>query len=242
MEHHKKRAQAVALSLVIAVVSAAKVNAEEGSAVPRGSGSRLIAQEGDQPSLAEQYLIQVVKRSRPQRIVVSAFCLAGGAGFLAAGISELGKKEGWIKQTGGIFGILCGSAGVAGGALLFILPGRAERTYKDIQAITDPAQREKACEYALASLSKKGLKGRLIGGGLLALTAASAAASMGLGGWAVIVPASLGAYALYSILVKSPAEKAHRAYLKRKPLKPAPTWLPGFTPRGGYQAGFSMEF
>jgi hypothetical protein len=227
---------------MIVIVSAIRVFGEEGSAVPPGAGSQLNAQKGHPLSLAEQYLIQVVKKSRPRKMVVGGFCIAGGAGFLASGISELGKEEGLITQTGGIFGILCGSAGVAGGVFIFIYPGRAERAYKEIQTIADPAQREKACENALADLSRKGRKGRLVGGGLFAVTAASAAASMGLEGWTVIVPASLGAYALFSILVKSPAEKANRAYLERKSLGPASSWFLGLAPRGGLQVGFSMEF
>jgi hypothetical protein len=105
-----------------------------------------------------------------------------------------------------------------------------------------PNQRERACEDALARLAKKGLKGRMIWGGALAALAVSAGISTGQGDVSIIVPASFGTTALYLLLAKSAAEKANRAYLEKRPLRPSPTLVFGLAPRGGFRLGLSMDF
>jgi hypothetical protein len=58
----------------------------------------------------------------------------------------------------------------------------------------------------------------------------------------IILPVAAGAGALYLLLVKSPAEKANRACLEKKALKPSPDLVFGLAPRGGFQIGLSLEF
>jgi hypothetical protein len=242
MKYSAKQVLKAAVSSMIIVGSAIQVFAEERPTVPPGVNLQQGEQGRNQASLAEQYLFRLAKKSKGQRRVVGGVCLAAGGGLLAYGISMLDKEEDTMTQIGGFFAVMCGGGGLAAGALSFAIQGRVERTHKQIQAIADPAQRERACEDALARLAKKGRKGRISGGGLLALSAVSAAASMGLEDSHIIVPASLGAVALYSFLVKSPAEKANRAYLEKRALKPSPTLVFGLAPHGGFRLGLSMQY
>jgi len=53
---------------------------------------------------------------------------------------------------------------------------------------------------------------------------------------------SAGGLALYSFLVKSPAERTYRAYLEQGGIKPVPDLILGIGPRGGFRAGLSLEF
>ena len=242
MKYSVKQVLKAAVSILVIVGSAVQIFAEERAAVPPGIGFQQDEQERNQPSLAEQYLFRLAKKSKTGRRVGGGVCLAAGGGLLAYGISMLNKEEDTITQIGGLFVVICGGGSLAAGAFLLARQGPTERTNRQIQAIADPAQRERACEDALARLAKKGRKGRISGGGLLALMAVSAAASMGVEDSHIIVPASLGAVALYSFLVKSPAEKANRAYLEKRPLRPTPTLVFGLAPRGGFRLGLSMQF
>ena len=242
MKYSAKQVLKAAVSLMIIVGSAVQVFAEERAAIPPGVNLQQGEQDRNQPSVAEQYLFRLAKKSKGQRMVVGGVCFAVGGGLLAYGISMLDKEEDTMTQIGGFFAVMCGGGGLAAGALSFASQGRAERTHKQIQAIADLTQRERACEDALARLAKKGRKGRMFGGGLLALMAVSAAASMGVEDSHIIVPASLGASALYSFLVKSPAEKTNRAYLEKRALKPSPTLVFGLAPHGGFRLGLSMQY
>jgi hypothetical protein len=241
MKYSVKRVLGAAVSVLI-VGSAVQVVAQERAAVPPGIGSPQDEQERNQRSLAEQYLFRLARTSKVGRRVGGGVCLAAGGGLLAYGLSMLNREDDTIAQIGGLFVVLCGGGSLAAGAVVLARQSPAERTNRQIQAIADPAQRERACEDALARLAKKGRKGRISGGGLFALLAVSAAASMGLEDSHIIVPASLGAVALYSFLVKSPAEKADRAYLEKRPLRPTPMLIFGLAPRGGFRLGLSMSF
>jgi hypothetical protein len=242
MRYSINRVLGAAVSMLIIVGPAVQSFAQERAAVPPGTGFQQDGQERGQPSLAEQYLFRLAKTSKAGRRVGGDVCLAAGGGLLAYGLSMLNNEEDTIAQVGGLFVVLCGGGSLAAGTFLLARQSPTEQTYRQIQAIADPAQRERACEDALAMLAKKGRKGRISGGGLLALLAVSAAASMGVKDSHIIVPASLGAVALYSLLVKSPAEKANRAYLQKRPLRPTPTLIFGLAPGGGFRLSLSTQF
>jgi len=226
-------------AMMIMIGSAVPVCAHERSApLPGGDDFRLGGQDQEQPSLAEQYLFRLAKTSKSQRMVVGGISLAVGAGLLAKGISMLKQENGVIIKIGGLYAVLLGSGFLGSGTLFFMVPSPAERTTKQIQAIVDRIQRERSCEDALVRLAKTARTVRLVQSGIFAFLAASATASMGVD----IVPTVLAASALYSILVKSPAEKANRAYLEKKPFKPSPNLVFGFVPRSGFRVGLSMDF
>jgi hypothetical protein len=242
MKDLENRVLSAAVSLLVIVGTAVQVLAEERPAVPPSVIFYLGEQEADQPSLAEQYLFRLAETSKGRRMVRGGVYAAAGAGLLAYGISMLGKEDEVMTVIGGFFVVSYGVLGLAAGAYSFVGPGRAERTYTRMQAIPDAAQRERACEDALARLAKKGLRGRMIWGGVLAALAVSAAISTEQGDAFIVVPASFGATALYLLLAKSAAEKANRAYLEKRPLRPSPTLVFGLAPRGGFRLGLSMDF
>jgi hypothetical protein len=243
MKHTAKQVLKAVVSLMIIVGLAVQAFAEERPTVPPGGNLQLGEQNQNQPSVAEEYLFRLAKKSKGQRMVRGGVYSALGAALLAKGISMLGREDDEIIQVAGFFAVVTSGLPLAGGLFSFAFQGRAERTYKQIQAIADRAQREKACEDALARLAKKGRKGRLVWGGVLtALTASMTASFQGGPLSDFILPASLGAGALYLFLVKGPAEKANRAYLEKKALQPTPTLVFGLAPRGGFRVGLSMDF
>jgi hypothetical protein len=146
----------------------------------------------------------------------------------------------------GAMAVITGGITVAGGGLALAIPSPAERAYKKIRPIEDPALREAACADALSDLSRKGRKTRMIMGGLTcALGVAGVLSSSGgedSPDGAVCSAAFAGGVALYWFLVKSPAERTYRAYLERGGVKPVPDLVLGIGPRGGFRAGLSLDF
>jgi len=243
MKYSAKQVLKAAVSSMIIVGSAVQVFAEERPTVPPGVNLQQGEQDRNQPSVAEQYLFRLAKKSKGRRMVRGGVYAVAGAALLANAISMLGQEDDWIIQYGGFLAVVTSGIPLAGSLFSFGFQGRAERTCKQIQAIADRTQRERACEDALSRLAKKGRKGRMVWGGLLTFLTASMTASFQ-GGPPIdfILPASLGAGALYLFLVKSPAERTNRAYLEKRALKPSPTLVFGLAPHGGFRLGLSMQY
>jgi len=178
-----------------------------------------IVSEGKSESLAEGYLKRLAERKKRSRKTWGAAGLIGGGVFIGLGVSAISSAEeesGWEgfgAALAGVMFIATGTAGVIGGALSLAIPSGAEREYKDVQRISDLAQRERACHEALSLLSSRGKRRRIF------------AAGISIAGFFVYIIASkdaenyvsaatYGAFAVYELTRKTAAERAYQNYLK----------------------------
>lgn len=249
MNTRRKRVVVAVTVLVVLAVSSVAVFAEEGSAGGPGDIARLAGQAPSQALLAEQYLSRLSARSKKVRTLAGSAGLAAGALCVAGGLALMSEDDeaDWLG-LGELFGtmaVITGGTTIVGSVISLTIPSSAERAFTRIRPIEDPALRERACAEALSGLSRKGRKTRMIMGGLAcALGVASALSSGGEDSseGPFFLAASLGGLALYSFLVKSPAERTYRAYLEQGGIKPVPDLILGIGPRGGFRAGLSLEF
>jgi hypothetical protein len=241
-----QRQRVVVAVTVLAVFATASVTvfAEEGPRGDRGAVARQAAQAQGQVSLAEQYLSRLTAKSKKTRIAAGSAGLAAGALFVGGGLALIsGEDDSDFLGLGEFFGaiaVITGGVAVAGGGLALAIPSPAERAYKRIRPIEDPALRETACADALSGLSRNGRKTRMIMGGLACALGVAGVLSSSDG--ALYSAASAGGLALYSFLVKSPAERTYRAYLEQGGIKPVPDLVLGIGPRGSFRAGLSLDF
>lgn len=243
----KKALSATVAVFAFAAAAVASFAGKEGAARSAGTiGSRGGIQ--DQSGLAEYYLSNFAGKSKKTRTTAGGIGLAVGAVALAGGIVMLGRDDegDWLGLNEFFGATLAAGGGLACAAGIYSLaaPSPAERSYKRVRDITDPGQREAACAEALSSLAGKGRRARMIGGGLIcAIGAAGVIASADEGSSGpLLMAACTGGLALYSFLVKSPAERTYRAYLERKGSRPTPDLILGFGPRGSFRAGLSLDF
>ena len=244
----KRTLMAVTILVVFAATSVA-VFAEEESAGGPGKITSLAGQTPGQASLAEQYLSRLSAKSKKMRtlagsagLAVGALCVGGGLAMMSAD-----NEADWLGfgEFFGTMAVVTGGVAIAGGILTLSIPSSAERAYKRIRPIEDPAMRDRACADALSGLSRKGRKTRMIMGGLAC--ALGVAGILSSGGEdsseeAMYSAACAGGLALYYFLVKSPAERTYRAYLEQGGIKPVPDLVLGIGPRGGFRAGLSLDF
>ncbi len=242
----KRTFMAVTVLVVFAATSVA-VFAQEASAGGPGEIASLAGQAPAQASLAEQYLSRLAAKSERQRKLGGGISLGLGALCAAGGIAMLGEEDDWLglNKAFGTGGVIMGGIGFAGGILALSIPSPAERAFKRIRPIEDPAQRERACADALADLAKTGRRARMIGGAVTCATGAACALLIdreaGTNGYWMIA-ASTASLALVQFLVKSQAERTYRAFLEQGGVKPVPDLVLGIGPRGSLRAGLSLAF
>ena len=244
MKTQRKRVLRAVTALVVFAAVSVPVFAE---GRPPG-GPRIVARQTAQAqgqlSLAEQYLSRLSVKSKRTRTIAGSAGLAAGALFVGGGLAMMSEdnEADWLGfgEFFGAMAVITGGVAVAGGGLALAIPSPAERAYKKIRLIEDPALRETACADALSGLSRKGRKTRMIMGGLTCALGVAGVLSSSDG--ALYSAASAGGVALYWFLVKSPAERTYRAYLERGGVKPVPDLVLGIGPRGGFRAGLSLDF
>lgn len=187
---------------------------------PKFGQGQVIGSEEKSESLAEGYLKRLAERKKRSRKTWGAVGLIGGGLCLGLGASAISSAEegdefmgAFMEALAGVMLIATGTAGVVGGALSLAIPSGAEREYKDVTRISDPAQRERACREALSSLASRGKRRRIF------------AAGISIAGFFVYVLASkdaesytsaatFGAFAIYELTRKTAAERAYKNYLK----------------------------
>ncbi len=185
---------------------------------PKYGQGQVIGSEGKPESLAEGYLKRLAERKKKGRKTWGAVGLIGGGlclGLGASAISSAEEEGGWAGFWEDIFGVMLiatGTAGVVGGALFLAIPSGAEREYKDVVKISDPAQRERACREALSLLASRGKRRRIytagisIAGFFVYVLASKDAESY-------TSAATFGAFAIYELTRKTAAERAYQNYL-----------------------------
>ena len=242
------RALAAVMVVVFCAAFSPTVAAEEGPPASSAARVRPVGQTPDQTSLAEQYLFRLAEKSRKKRRLAGGLGLGVGALSIAGGLAMLSEddEDDWLHlaELSGYVLITGGAISALGGAISLAVVSPPERAYNRIRPIQDPAMREQACADALVSLAKKARTWRMIAGGLGCAAAAAGAvlaAKEDASGY-TLMAVSAGAGALYSFLVKSPAERAYRAYLEQSPVKTIPDLILGFGPRGGFRVGLTMDF
>jgi hypothetical protein len=167
-----------------------------------------------------------------------------GALGIAGGLALMSEEDVWSAYEGGAL-VLMGGAFVVTGGFALVLKSPAERAYNKIRPLEDPERRQQACADALADLSKKGRKNRILGGviiGAMAIGVAVASSDEEAGGGAFLSALFLGAPAAYLLAVKSLPEKTYRAYLEESRVKQGPGLILGFGPRGSFRVGLSLDF
>ncbi len=177
-----------------------------------------IVSEEKSESLAEGYLKRLAERKKRSRKTWGAAGLIGGGLFIGLGAAAMSSAEeasGWEgfgAALAGVMFITTGTACVVVGALSFALPSGAEREYKDIERISDLAQRERACREALSLLASRGKRRRIFSGALIAVF--SAIILFGEETDSYLSAATYGALAVYELTRKTAAERAYQNYLK----------------------------
>jgi hypothetical protein len=145
-----------------------------------------------------------------------------------------------------------GAALVGGGIYTLAVPSRAERELDDVRSISDRAQRERASHVALSLLAARGRRNRILNGII--------SAAVSIVSTVYLIQAEEpeqnsfdsklttgileAAYAVYSFVVKSPAERAFNDYLrerKREQRKDLGLCV-GIGPYGGVKIGFVYSF
>jgi len=149
------------------------------------------------------------------------------------------EEEGWSLI--GYLSIITGAGAVVAGVFTLAVPSRAERKYKNALKISDSAQRERASHEALSSFAARARRNRILTG---ILSAVYSVASLGEAEESLeyAYAASLAASAVYSFVVKSPAERAFQNYLKERELRKKLEFRLGIGPYGGVKIGFVYSF
>lgn len=243
MEAPRKRASAAAGVLLVFAAATVPGFAEEGDVARAAAFSSSQNQAVEPVSLAEQYLSRLAKKSRHNRNLAGGTTMGLGALGIAGGLAIASEEDVWSAWEGGSLALMGGVFVVTGGVAL-VLKSPAERAYDKIRPLDDPGQRQRACADALADLSKKGRKNRILGGAIMGAMAIGLAVASDEedGGAALLSALIFGAPAVYLLAVKSLPEKTYQAYLEESRVKSSPGLILGFGPRGGFRVGLSLDF
>jgi hypothetical protein len=221
----------------------------EGNALKGGALSLIRQQpETNNPSLAEVYMERLAKKTKTNRMLGGALALGIGGVGVGVGITlASGDPDTFPGALGRVFGtatIIAGGLAVGAGTYALAVPGAEEKEYRDVRAMTDPAQRETASRLALPRLAARGRRNRIITGVIFsAISVLSFASSSGDDASSALFSGALwGGLAAYSFLVKSPAERASRDYLEESEARKSPQFFLGVGPHGRIQAGFAMSY
>jgi hypothetical protein len=257
----ERRTAAAATAAILAMLAGAAgpVFAADDGAGPSGlaaRGSAWTAEIQQAAGPAEFHLAALAASSRRSRKLAGGLGLAVGAAGLGAGLAiihdmnEENAEDPWnflvgFGYLGGTVLAVSGGLAMAGGIVSLATTSQAERRYARIRGIEDPASREEASAEALRGLARKGRAARTVRagifGGLGLLGALSASGSDGQGS-NLTLAACGGGLAALSLLTKSRAERAYRAYQQEKSPGISPEIILGAGPRGGFRAGISLDF
>jgi hypothetical protein len=191
---------------------------------------------------------RLAKKTKTNRMLGGALALGVGGVGVGVGIAlASGDPETFPGAFGRIFGtatIIAGGLAVGAGIYELAVPSAEEKEYRDVRAMTDPAQRETASRLALPRLAARGRRNRIITGAIFsAISVLSFASSSGDNASSALFSGALwGGLAAYSFLVKSPAERASRGYLEDSGARKSPPFFFGVGPHGRIQAGFAMSY
>ncbi len=201
--------------------------------------------EEESESLAEGYLKRLAKRSKKNRKTWGTIWLVGGGAFMASGVALLSSAddEGW---WGGFWEGLVGTMAITSGAVMagvgiykLAIPSGAERELDDLLSISDSGHRERASHAALSSLAARGRRKRIFSVILWAGFSAYALASKER---SYLLAAEYGAFAVYNLMRKTPAERAFQSYLKEKEFQNKLEFRLGVMPYGGVKIGLVYSF
>lgn len=216
----------------------------------RGGALAVIRQQPatSTPSLAEIYMARLARNTKTNRMLGGALALGiGGVGVgvgIALASGDPDTFPGVLGRALGTVTIIAGGLAVGAGVYALAVPSAEEREYRDVRAMTDPAQRETASRLALPRLAARGRRNRIITGVIFsALSVLSFASSSGDDARSAAFSGALwGGLAAYSFLVKSPSERASRDYLEESEARKSPQFFLGVGPHGRIQAGFAMSY
>jgi hypothetical protein len=197
------------------------------------------------PSLAEVYLKRLAERKRTNRRTRGAVGLIGGGICLGLGAvlwssaEEKGGWEGFFEGLGGVTLIALGGTGIVVGGLSLAFPSGAERELTEVLKISDPAQREVASQEALSYLATRGKRYRIITSIVFA----------GISVYSLFRneneygnPGIFGAFAVYSLLRKTPEERAFQNYQQVRDRQNNLGLHLGIGPHGGVVVSFSFSY
>lgn len=199
-----------------------------------------ISSEEESEYLAEFYLKRLAERSKKSRKIAGSVALAVGGGSIVLGALMPSKTILlWPFYPRAIF-IISGAASVGAGILALSITSRAEREFKKVISISDPAQRERASHEALSSLAARAKKGRIIMSAVFAGVGASLTLITGSLGPAVF----FGGFTVPVLLFKSREERAFQDYLKERESKQRKELAlhVGIMPYGGVKIGLVYSF
>ena len=195
-------------------------------------------------SLAEFYLKRTAERSKKRRKTGGIIGVVAGGGLMVLGAAMISKEEeGWFDFSS-LFGtvfIISGAACVGGGIYSLAVPSRAERELDDVLSISDRTQREKASHEALSLLAARGRRNRILAG---ILSAAFAVGSLVGESPEYAYGAPYAALAVYSFVMKSPAERAFQDYLRERKREQQKELVMrvGIMPYGGVKISLALSF
>jgi hypothetical protein len=203
-----------------------------------------ISSEEESESLAELYLKRTAERSKKRRKTGGTIGLVVGGGLIVLGASITSREqEGWfdLRPIFGYFSIIMGAVCVGGGIYSLAVPSRAERELDDVLSISDRAQRERASHEALSSLAARARRNRILAG---IVSAAFAVSSLVGESPEYVYGAPYAALAVYSFVMKSPAERAFQDYLRERKREQQKELVMrvGIGPYGGVKIGFVYSF
>jgi hypothetical protein len=235
----------ISLFLVILLIALSQNLVAQDESSFRENFSLSMQSESASPSLAEVYLKRLAERKKASRrtrgtagLIGGGICLGLGAALWSSAEGDNGW-EGFFEGLAGAGLVIIGGTGVLVGGLTLALPSGAERELADVLRITDPAQREAASQEALSYLAARGKRYRII-------------TSIGLAGLSVYslfgknrnynIAGIFGASAVYSLLRKTPEERAFRNYQHaRYPQKNWDFHL-GIGPHGSVMVSLSLSY
>jgi len=205
--------------------------------------------EMSSPSLAEGYLKRLAERKKKSRRTWGAIGLIGGGiclGLGAATLSSVEEEAGWGafweavgESMAGTMLVATGVMGVVVGTLSLAIPSSAERELEDVLKISDAAQRKRACQDALSSLAARGKKSRILSCILLAGVSAYSLFSKERDYYSA---GTFGAFAVYSLIRKTPEERAFQNYQKVREQQKKLGFHLGIGPHGGVKVGLSLSY
>lgn len=205
---------------------------------------------------AEFHLAALAASSRRSRKLAGGLGLAFGAAGFGGGLAIMHDMKGesdedpWnifagLGYLGGATIAVAGGLAMAGGIVSLAAASPAERRYASVRGIEDPVSREEASAEALRGLARRGKRARVVGAAILGglgLVGALSASGSDDHGSNLAAAACGGGLAALSLLVRSRAERAYRAYLEDKGPGLVPDLILSAGPRGGFRAGVSLDF
>ena len=139
----------------------------------------------------------------------------------------------------GSFLVIVGGTSIAVGSSILAIPSGAERELKNVLRISNPAKREVASREALSCLAARGKRSRIISSIILTGYSAYFLFSKNRDYYSA---GTFGAFAVYSLIRKTPGERAFRNYQKVEEEQKKLGFHVGIEPRGGVMVCLSLSY